>query len=174
MSEDKKIETLETFITALQSGDLELAARVSSADFVISGLMVRPLDQNEFLALQGELLAAMPDFSYNLADVKRDGDDVQALINISGTQTNDLSWPVLGLSPIQATGLAVDLPQTRVVCQIEDGQVLAMEVEQVVGGGLAGLLQQIGAELPLMPRERVREDPTDPPENFNPPDVGQS
>jgi hypothetical protein len=116
----------------------------------------------------------MPDFSYNLTDVKRGGADVQALISISGTQTNDLSLPMVGLQPIQATGLAIDLPQTRVVYQVEEGQVLAMEIERVVGGGLTGLLQQVGAELPLLERERVREDPSDPPENFNPPDIDQS
>jgi hypothetical protein len=174
MSMDKKVETIMTFMTALQSGDLELAARVSSADFVVSGLLTRPLGQSEFLALQGELLTAMPDFSYNLTDVRRSGDDVQALIGISGTQTNDLSLPMVGLQPVAATGLAISLPQTRVMYQVEEGQVLAMEIEQVVGGGLSGLLQQIGAELSLMARERTREDPTDPPENFNTPDIDQS
>jgi hypothetical protein len=174
MSMDKKVETVMTFMTALQSGDLELAARVSSIDLVVSGLLTRPLGQSEFLALQGELLTAMPDFSYNLTDVKRSGEDVQALISISGTQTNDLSLPMVGLQPIQATGLTIDLPQTRVIYQVEEGHVLAMEIERVVGGGLSGLLQQIGAELPLLERERVREDPSDPPESSNPPDIDQS
>src|SRR5262249_27096388 len=135
MSMDKKFETVMTFMTALQSGDLELAARVSSSDLVVSGLLTRPLSQREFLALQGELLIAMPDFSYNLTDLKRNGDDVQALIRVSGTQTNNLSLPMVGLQSIPATGLAVGLPQTRVIYQVEEGQVLAMEIEQVVGGG---------------------------------------
>lgn len=174
MSMDKKVETVRTFMTALQSGDLELAARVSSADLVVSGLLTRPLSQSDFLALQGELLTAMPDFSYNLTDVKRSGDDVQAFISISGTQTDDLSLPMVGLQSIPATGLAIDLPQTRVMYQVEEGQVLAMEIEQIVGGGLSGLLQQVAAELPLLERERTREDPSDPPESFNPPDIDQS
>ncbi len=173
MSADKKIEIVLTFMTALQSGDLELAARVSTPDFIVSGLLTRPLGQNEFLALQNELLAAMPDFSYNLTDVERSGTDVRAFIRISGTQINDLALPMVGLPSMAATGLAVSLPQTQVVYRVEEGLIQAMEIEQVVGGGLSGLLQQIGAELPLLERERTREDPADPPQTSSPPDIDQ-
>ena len=173
MSADKKIETVRTFMTALQSGDIELAARVASTDFIVSGLLPRPLSGSEFFALQAELLTAMPDFSYNLSDLQHSGGDIQAFISINGTQTGELSLPMLGLQTLPATGLAIDLPQARIVYQVEEEQIQAMEIEQVVGGGLSGLLQQIGAELPLMARQRVREDPSDPTQDTTPPDIDQ-
>jgi hypothetical protein len=94
----------------------------------------------------------MPDFSYNLAEIHREGRDVGAIIQIIGTHTRDLALSVLGLPPVQATGIAVTLPQVSAVFQVEEGKVLGMQVETVPGGGLTGLLQQIGTELPVLPR----------------------
>ena len=165
------VETVKTFMTALQSGDMELAASIASDEFVVSGLMPALLDKGEFLAIQSELLAGIPDFSYNLEDVHREGEEVSALIQITGTHTNDLSLPMLGLPVIPATGLSIDLPQVHVVYQVEDGKVMGMEVESEPGGGLPGLLQQVGAELPLSPRERTMADPAYPEEEPRPENI---
>jgi predicted ester cyclase len=143
------VKTVKTLMTALQSGDMELAASILADDFAISGLLPRPLEKGEFVAMQSELLAGMPDFSYNLEDVHREGEEVRALIQITGTHTNDLSLALLGLQTIPATGLAIDLPQVPVVYQVEDGKVIGAQIELVPGGSLSGLLQQVGAELPL-------------------------
>ena len=145
-------DIVRTCITALQSGDLELAANTLSDDFLLTGLTSTPLRKNEFLVLQGELLTAMPDFSYNLADIHREGRDVTAIIQITGTHTRDLTLSVLGLPPVQATGIAITLPQVSTTFEVEEGKVLGMQVETVPGGGLTGLLQQIGTELPVLPR----------------------
>ena len=81
------IDTVKTCITALQSGDIELAAGILSDDFLLTGLAPNPLRKNELLALQGELLTAMPDFSYNLAGIHQEERDVIALTQITGTHT---------------------------------------------------------------------------------------
>ncbi|MBV9231408.1 MAG: hypothetical protein JOZ18_19010, partial [Chloroflexi bacterium] len=65
------VETVKTFVTALQSGDMELAAGIASGEFVVSGLTPALLDKGEFLAIQSELLAGISDFSYNLENVHR-------------------------------------------------------------------------------------------------------
>ena len=94
----------------------------------------------------------MPDFSYNLLGIQKENRDVIALIQITGTHTRDLTLSVLGLPTIQATNIAVTLPQVHAAFQIEEGKVLGMQVEAVPGGGVEGLLQQVGTELPLLPR----------------------
>ncbi|MBV9711378.1 MAG: ester cyclase [Ktedonobacteraceae bacterium] len=158
------IDTVKTFVTALQSGDMQLAADVMAEDFKLSGLTPQELDEREFLVLQSRLLAAMPDFSYNLADVRKEGNEVRATIRVTGTQTGDLSLPMLGLEPIQATGLAVDLAQMETSYHVVDGKVASMHAVPVAGGGLPGLVQQVGTELPLMEREKTFNDPAYPEE----------
>jgi hypothetical protein len=146
------VETVKALVTALQSGDIELAANVMSEDCLVSGFAPNPLTREEFLALQSQLLAAMPDFSYNLSEVHGKENEVHALMNISGTQNNDLELPMFGLRTIPATGLAVVLPQVESIWQVEHDRVVGIWIKEVHGGGLTGLLQQVGAELPASPR----------------------
>jgi len=146
------VEIVKTLITALQSGDLELAASTMSDSFQESGLTPSPLSRDEFLTVQSELLAAMPDFSYNLSNIQVEGDTVKALIAITGTHNNILSLPMFGLQTIEPTGLAVELPQVESTYRVVSGKVVEMRTPQVQGTGFSGLLQQVGAELPLLPR----------------------
>lgn len=148
------IDNVNTYMTALQSGDIELAADTMSDDFVMSGFAPKELNKNQFLATYSNLLASMPDLSFNMADELTEADGtVQVEIEITGTHLNQLALPVLGIQPIEPTGLAVTLAQTKTTYHVDsDNKVSRMEMQPVVGGGLEGLLQQVGAELPLAPR----------------------
>lgn len=146
-------DTVKTFMTALQSGDFELAARSMDDAFMMTGFAARDLDRGAFLALQSALHTAMPDLSYHLRDLEeQQPGQVSGLMRLSGTQTQDMNLPASGVPIIPATGLAVELPQVHVTFLVRDKKVRAMDVETLPGSGLSGLLQQIGAELPLAPR----------------------
>ncbi len=148
------IDAVNTFITALQSGDIELVADIMSDDFVMSGFAPKQLNKNQFLATYSNLLASMPDLSFNMTgEPGEENGVVQTEIEITGTQLNQLAIPVLGIQPIEPTGLAVTLAQTKTTYHVNsENKVTLMEMQPVVGGGLEGLLQQVGAELPLAPR----------------------
>jgi hypothetical protein len=145
-------EVVKSFITALQSSDFELAAGLMSDDFVASGFTPDPLDKGEFLAMQSELHDALPDYAFNLSEVHERDNGTAALVQITGTHQRDLELPMFGLPLVPATGLAVDLPQVTTQFRVAGGKVAEVRFESVPGSGLAGLLQQIGPELPLLPR----------------------
>lgn len=145
-------EVARTFMTALQSGDFELAAGLMSDDFVASGFASEPLDKGQFLAMQSELHDAMPDYAFHFSEIEGRDNRVSSLVQITGTHTRDLALPLFGLPLIPATGLAIDLPQAHVEYRIAGDRIAEMRFERVPGGGLAGLFQQIGAELPVLPR----------------------
>jgi len=147
----KPTEIVQTFITALQAGDMETAAQYMTDDFVFEGWTPQALNKGEFLALQSELHAAMPDYAFNLSDMREQNGVVRALMQITGTQTRPLNLPMFGIH-VPYTGVSVILPQEHVEFVLADGKVAQMRVETKPGGGLAGLLQQIGAELPLSPQ----------------------
>lgn len=150
-------ELVMTCITALQSGDMDMAASLIAEDFVLRGWTEQTIDKRQFLAMQSNLLAAMPDFSYNLSNVHMNGQGVEALIQISGTNSGNLDLTMLDIAPIQATGLAINLPQVPVRFVIENDTLKEMAMATVAGGGLSGLLQQIGGELPVAPRQDYQE-----------------
>ena len=146
------VEIVKTFITALQSEDLGLAADHMTDEFEMTGWTTQPIGKNEFLAIQSELNSAMPDFSYNLSHEHKAEDVVKAFIRISGTHSQDLSLPTFGILLIPYTGIAIDLPQVNAEFVLKNNKVTEMRVEPVAGGGLNGLLQQMGTELPILPR----------------------
>ena len=145
-------EIVKTFITALQWGDMEVAVSRMADDFVFSGWTPRPLDRGEFLAMHSTLKDAMPDYSFHLSDVQERDNGVEALIQVTGTHMRDLSLPEFGLPLIRYTGIDVSLPQVHANFLLADDKIKEMRVESVPGGGLTGLLQQIGSELPVLPR----------------------
>ncbi|HZU71108.1 MAG TPA: nuclear transport factor 2 family protein [Ktedonobacteraceae bacterium] len=148
-------EIVQTFITALQSGDMDMAAQYMMDDFVFEGWTPQALDKGEFLALQSELHAAMPDYTFNLSDTREEDGIVDAFIQISGTHTQTLSLPMFGVPLVPYTGISVELPQTRTRFTVRDGKVARMQVEPLPGGGLNGLLQQIDTELLPSPQVGV-------------------
>lgn len=148
----RSTEIVQTFITALQSGDFELAAKCMADDFVLSGWAPQPLDKGVFLAMQSELHNAMPDYSFHLSNLQEGNNQVEALIQISGTHRTDLSLPNFGLPLIPYSGVAIDLPQVHTNFSLTGEKIAEMRVESVPGGGLTGLLQQVGTELPILPR----------------------
>ncbi|GAC1399595.1 MAG: hypothetical protein NVS4B12_06250 [Ktedonobacteraceae bacterium] len=148
------VDTVNTFITALQSGDIELAAGFMADDFVMRGFAPKSLNKNQFLATYSNLLASMPDLSFNMTnEAGEENGTVQIEIEITGTHLNQLAMPVLGVQPIEPTGIAVTLAQTKTIFHVHNEEkVASMEMQSIPGGGLGGLLQQVGAELPLAPR----------------------
>ena len=132
------IDTVNTFLTALQSGDMELAATTMSDDFTMSGFAPKTLNKNQFLVTHSNLLASMPDFSYNLSDEQSEAnEEVQTEIQITGTQLNPLALTVLGVQTIPETGIAVTLAETQTTFKVNsNNQVTSMEMQPTVGGGL--------------------------------------
>jgi len=146
------VDVVKTFITALQAGEMEEAARFMTDDFVERGWTPQALDGRRFLAMMSALRNAMPDFSFNLSDVNELDDGAEALISVSGTHTRDLALPQLGLPLIAYSGVAIYLPQAQSEYRVKEQHIAEMLVETIPGGGLNGLLQQIDTELPIQPR----------------------
>ncbi len=144
-------EIVKTLITALQSGAIDLAAQYMTDDFQLVGWMQQPLDRGEFLALQMQLDAGMPDFTYNLSDLNAHDNVVTGLIQITATHTADLAFPQAGIPTIQMTGQAIGLPQVPVEFVLRDDKVAQMKMQNVPGGGMDGLLQQLG-DVTILPR----------------------
>ena len=90
----------------------------------------------------------MPDWAFNISKVEDKGNVVRFTIQISGTQTNALDLSAMGFLVIPATGIRVQLPTEHVEVTVRGNQVSGVHVDPVQGGGVPGILSQLGVQMP--------------------------
>jgi predicted ester cyclase len=145
-----KTETIKAFSAALEARDFEKAASYLSDDFVLSGPASQPLGKQEFIAVQSAFENAFEDWSFNSHDEVEQGDKAIAAVQITGTHTRDLVLPMPGIPPIPATYKKVSLPEEHLEFTFKGDKIVSLTSDNVPGGGIPGVLQQIGIQLPPM------------------------
>jgi hypothetical protein len=108
------------------------------------------LGKQEFLAVQSAFQRAFPDWSFHSHDEKEQGDTVRTAVQITGTHTRDLVVPLPGMPPLPATGKHVSLPEEHLTFTFEGETIARLTSDNVPGGGIPGVLAQIGVPSPQM------------------------
>jgi len=142
------IDLVKSALAALESGDMKKAESLLSDDMVFSGPVPQPIPRNEFIGLQGALVAAIPDWKFNASDYKEQGDKVTLKVHISGTHTKPLSLPPMGIQSLPPAGTHVQLPYEPLTVTVKNGKATRIEGEHTEGGGVPGLLEQLGVKMP--------------------------
>jgi predicted ester cyclase len=141
-------DLVKSTLAAFESGDARKAENLLSEDMVFSGPVPQPIKRNDFIGLQGALVAAIPDWKFNASDYKELGDKVMVKVHISGTHSKPLSLPPMGIQSLPPTGKRVQLPFELLTVTIKNGKAIRIEGENVEGGGVPGLLSQLGVKMP--------------------------
>jgi predicted ester cyclase len=144
------IEIVKAGLATSESGQPGKFADWLSDDMVFAGPLPQPVGKREFVGLQTAMVAAMPDWKFNGKDFKQSGDKVTATFQISGTQTAELNLPMPGFPKVPATGKHVSLPQEGMTFTVKDGKISRIESAGVSGGGVSGVLAQLGVSMPKM------------------------
>ena len=149
------VDIVKDFMIALESKDFDTAASYLSDDFAFSGWTPQPLDKDQFITVMGELKAGIPNLSYHFHTVRDVRDLVQestvkAAIQMTGTQTDSFILPPLGLPPIPQMARSVSLPEEHWDYTLQNRKIVNITVQRVPGGGIQGLLRQLGIELPII------------------------
>ena len=145
-----KTETIKAFSAALEARDFEKAASYLSDDFVVRGPVPQPIGKQEFIAVQSAFENAFEDWSFNSHDEVEQGDKAIAAVQITGTHTRDLVLPIPGMPTIPATHKKVSLPEEHLEFTFKGDKIVALTSDNVPGGGVPGVLQQIGVPLHTM------------------------
>ncbi len=137
-------EIFRQFSAAVDTNDIDALAALVHEDFRIEGAGVSGIGKREFVAVMKAQLGAFPDYSENPNDISEDesGDVVHFVAHVSGTQDGPLIFP--GQKPIPATGRHFQLPPEPAWVKVKDGKLLVYHVEAVPGGGVQGILNQLG------------------------------
>ena len=135
-------------LAAMEAGNTAKGGDNMTDDFKFSGPMPQPIGKADFLALQGALIKALPDWKFNAKSFKVEGNKVTFTVKITGTHTATLNPIMPGMSPVPATGKKVALPEEPATMTIRGDKLASFEAAQVPGGGVPGLLAQIGVQMP--------------------------
>ena len=137
-------EIFRQFTAAVDTNDIDALAALVHDDFRIEGAGVSGIGKREFVAVMKAQLDAFPDYSENPSDISEDasGDVVHFVAHVSGTQDGPLAFP--GQKPIPATGRHFQLPPEPAWVKVKDGKLFLYHVEAVPGGGVEGILSQLG------------------------------
>lgn len=142
------IDVFKSGLAAFEARDAKKVDGLISDDFVLVGPMPKPIGKHEFVGLQTALVAAMPDWKFNVSDLKEEGDKVTGKVHISGTQTAPLSLPALGIQSFAATSKHVQLPTEQLTATIKNGKLMRLESDNAKGAGVPGVLAQLGVPMP--------------------------
>ena len=138
----------QSFAEAFNAGDLEKVAGYLAEDFRFSGPTPQPLGAREWLGMTQALRAAFPDIQYNLRILSVEGNKVATTTQMTGTHTGVLDLTPMGLGVIPPTGKSFSNPKEHGEAVIEGGKIVSIRVESAEGGGLEGILRQIGVQPP--------------------------
>lgn len=137
-------EVFKLYTAALDRGDFEVMATLIHDNFRLEGAGLDGIGKPEFLAAMKAQLEAFPDYTENPSDVTEDGDVVRFIAHVRGTQRGTFALP--GMAAIAPTGKQIKLPAEPAWVKISEERLLLYHVEAVPGGGIGGILNQLGID----------------------------
>jgi predicted ester cyclase len=144
------IDIVKACLAAIETRQTSKFSDSLTDDMVFDGPVPEPVGKREFVGLQTALVAAIPNWKFNATDFKMNGEQVTATFQITGTQTGELSLPMPGFPKFPASGKHVSLPKEAITITLKNGKISRMEAAKVPGGGVGGVLTQLGIPMPVM------------------------
>jgi predicted ester cyclase len=135
---------VKSFYAAFEVRNYDYIKDSCTPDFVFSGLALKPLNRQETLEMYRTLFRAFPDWKFNLSNFKQMGDRVTCFSRITATHSGSLELPFMDIYSYQPTGKHVQLPLQEISIELRNGKVSRIDTAKTAGGGITGLLEQIG------------------------------
>lgn len=142
------LEIAKRMADLLESRDVKGLQVLLADDFMAKGGKSELTKQQAIGFLQ-IFFTAFPDHRFNFTDFYEKGDLVYCTGQETGTHKGVLDLNPLGRPvSLPPTGKSYKLPKTIFAFRVTGDKVTYYGEEEVQGGGLAGILEQLGAKLP--------------------------
>lgn len=142
------LETAKRAAGALESRDLKGLQALLSEDFKAKGQTLELTKQQALGYLQLPF-TAFPDHRFSFTDFEEKGDSIDCTGHETGTHQGVLDLNPLGVPvSLPPTGKSFQLPKIVYTFRVAGDQVTYFGEEVVQGGGLTGILSQLGVKLP--------------------------
>ena len=146
-----ELDLVTKVIGFIEIKDRASALDLLSDDFIFSGPVPEPISGPEWLGMHEGLSEAFPDWTFNMSNLRTEGDHVHATVQISGTHKGELDLSSMGLPNVPATGKKIRLPRDEVELKVEGGKLKYFKADPNPETGISGILKQLGVALPERP-----------------------
>jgi len=146
-------EIVQALLDSVQRGDFQKARFLVSKDCQFSGPAPESIKREAWMGINKNLKKAFPNLDYNFHVDRVDGLDggvVKISAELKGTHTGVLDLSPLGLGVAPATNKSFATPHEHGRVTIKGDKVASWVVEPIEGGGLMGILGQLGLTVPTM------------------------
>ncbi len=142
------LEVAKRFADLLESGDVKGLQVLLADDFKAKGETLE-LTKPQALGYLQIFFTAFPDHRFGFTDFDEKGDLVYCTGQETGTHKGVLDLNPLGMPiSLPPTGKSFILPKSVFSFRVAGDKVTYYSEEAVKGGGLAGILEQLGVKLP--------------------------
>ena len=132
----------------LESRDSKGLQTLMADDFVAKGPTLE-LTKQQVLGYLQIMFTAFPDHRFGFADFEEKGDAIYCTSSETGTHAGLLDLNPLGVSvSLPPTGKSFKLPKCIITFRVVGDKLTYYSEEALKGGGLAGILEQLGVKLP--------------------------
>jgi hypothetical protein len=136
-------------LDALEKGDAKSTAKYYTENFTFSGPVPMALNKDQFLDLMTKVTTGVPDWKFNRHDLRVEGQTVIVPVQVTGTQTRMLPALMPGMPDLPATQRAFRIPPEVIRVTFQGERVMDIHVDPVPGGGIPGMLEQLGVAIPV-------------------------
>jgi hypothetical protein len=144
----ERIAIVRACLAAVEQSRFDEAERLIADDFEMLGPAPNPVHKQDWLGNHRSMNVAFPDYAFNATELEERDGKVFCRMRITGTHRGTLDLSSLGVPSLPATNKRFALPPQQVEWHFRGDRITRAIVENPPGGGFAGLLKQLGAELP--------------------------
>ena len=142
------IETAKKVANLLESKDMKALQTLLANNFRAKGGTLE-LNKQQTLEYLQIFFMAFPDHRFDFMDFEKKGDMVYCIGQETGTHQGILDLNPLGMPvSLPPTGKTFKLPKSVFTFRVVGGKVTYFGEETVEGGGLKGILEHLGVNLP--------------------------
>ena len=144
-------EIVQALLNSVQRGDFQKAKFLVSKDCQFSGPVPELIEREAWMGMHKNLKKTCPNLDYHFHVDRVDGLNghlVKISAELKGTQSGVLDLSPVGLGVSPATDKSFATPREHVRVTIRDSKVASWVVEPTEGGGLMGILGQLGLLVP--------------------------
>jgi hypothetical protein len=144
----KGLKNTKKAVEALEKGDFDTFESLLTDDFLFYSSLPTPLGKRGLIELQRAFGEAIPDWKFNASDYSEAEGKVTYTIHITGTHTGALHLEQMGIPLVAPTGKQISMPQETVTVTLREDKAARVDIPAVPGGGMEGILVQIGVNVP--------------------------